>query len=258
LSVTLRTIDLGGDALKGASQGTAVPNPALGLRATRLALQRPEMLGPQLRAALRAAALGPMRIMFPLIAGIEELRLARAALEAARAELQLRGVAAGEVRVGVMIELPSAVMMADRFTAECDFLSVGTNDLVQYGLGVDRSNPAVAYLAQAADPAVLRMLAMIQRSSELAREPTSMCGDMAADPLLLPLVIGLGFRHLSVPVSAVPLVREVISRVDSTQAADVALRALASATAAEVRALVEAEFGSVLADVWTETGASSR
>ena len=258
LSVTLRTFDLGGDALKGAAQTAYVPNPALGLRATRLALQRPEMFGAQLRAALRAAALGPMRIMFPLIAGIDELRRARAALDAARAELEARGVAAGDVRVGVMIELPSAVMMADRFVVECDFLSVGTNDLVQYGMGVDRSNPAVAYLAQAADPAVLRMLALVQRSSELAREPTSMCGDMAADPLLLPLVIGLGFRHLSVPVSAIPLVREVISRVDSAQAEAVALRALACATAAEVRALVEAEFGPVLEDVWAETGASAR
>jgi len=149
-------------------------------------------------------------------------------------------------------------MMADRFAAECDFLSVGTNDLIQYGLGVDRSNPAVAYLAQAADPAILRMLAMVQRSSELAREPTSMCGDMAADSLLLPLVIGLGFRHLSVPVSAIPLVREVISRVDSAHAAALTLRALACATAAEVRALVEDELGSALGDVWAETGASVR
>ena len=199
-----------------------------------------------------------MRIMFPLIAGVDELRRARAALDAARAELVARGVEPGVVRVGAMIELPSAVMMADRFAAECDFLSVGTNDLVQYGLGVDRSNPAVAYLAQAADPAVLRMLALVQRSSELAREPTSMCGDMAADPFLLPLVIGLGFRHLSVPVSAVPLVREVISRVDSAQAAALAILTLQCSTVAEVRTLVEEAFGSVLADVWAETGASAR
>lgn len=258
LPVTLRTVDIGGDALKGSGQGPAVPNPALGLRATRLALQRPEMFGAQLRAALRAATHGSMRIMFPLIAGVDELRRARAALDDARAELVARGVEPGVVRVGAMIELPSAVMMADRFAAGCDFLSVGTNDLVQYGLGVDRSNPAVAYLAQAADPAVLRMLAMVQRSSELAREPTSMCGDMAADPLLLPLVIGLGFRHLSVPVSAVPLVREVISRIDSVRAGELAARALACCTAAEVRALVEAELGPVLADVWVETGASAR
>ena len=257
LPVTLRTIDIGGDALKGAGNAPPVPNPALGLRAIRLALSQPELFGAQLRAALRAAALGPLRIMFPLVAGLDELRRARTALDEARAALVRRGEVSGSVEVGVMIELPSAVMMADRFAAECDFMSVGTNDLVQYGLAVDRSNPAVAYLAQAADPAVLRMLAMIEQAARTAHTPVSVCGDMAADPLLLPLVVGLGYRQLSVSVGAVPLVREVVRRIDAAAAAEVARMALNCATAAEVHALLRAEFSGALGDLWAETGVST-
>jgi phosphotransferase system enzyme I (PtsI) len=252
--VTVRTIDMGGEALKGNAAGPAVPNPALGLRAIRLALARPELLGAQLRAVLRASALGPLRLMFPLVAGLKELRQARAALDQARAELETRGEPCGWPEVGVMIELPSAVMMADRFAQECDFLSVGTNDLVQYGLAVDRSNPAVAYLAQSLDPAVLRMLARVVQAAGACRKPLSMCGDMAADAFVLPIVIGLGYRTLSVPVSALPLVREVLRRIDSVQAANIALQALECATADEVVWLVATNFGGQLGELWTEAG----
>jgi phosphotransferase system enzyme I (PtsI) len=252
-TVTVRTIDMGGEALKG-GLSPSVPNPALGLRAIRLALSRPDLLGAQLRAVLRAAAHAPMRLMFPLVSGIKELRQARAALEDARTELRARGDAFGELEVGVMIELPSAVMMADRFAAECDFLSVGTNDLVQYGLAVDRSNPAVAYLAQSLDPAVLRMLDAVVRAANAHGKPLSMCGDMAADAFVLPIVIGLGFRRLSVPVSALPLVREVLRRVDTELARSVAARALECATADEAVWLVASHFGRDLGDLWSEAG----
>jgi phosphotransferase system enzyme I (PtsI) len=252
--VTVRTIDMGGEALKGAAAMPAVPNPALGLRAIRLALAHPELLGAQLRAVLRASAHGPLRLMFPLVAGLKELRQARAALEQARIELEGRGEAVGRPEVGVMIELPSAVMMADRFAQECDFLSVGTNDLVQYGLAVDRSNPAVAYLAQSLDPAVLRMLARVVEAAASYNRPLSMCGDMAADAFVLPIVVGLGYRTLSVPVSALPLVREVLKRINSAQAASVAAQALDCATADEVVWLVATNFGSQLGELWTEAG----
>jgi phosphotransferase system enzyme I (PtsI) len=244
--VTVRTIDMGGEALKGASAMPAVPNPALGLRAIRLALARPELLGAQLRAVLRASAHGPLRLMFPLVAGLKELRQARAALEQARIELDGRGESLGRPEVGVMIELPSAVMMADRFAQECDFLSVGTNDLVQYGLAVDRSNPAVAYLAQS--------LARVVQAAAQYNRPLSMCGDMAADAFVLPIVVGLGYRTLSVPVSALPLVREVLKRINSVQAASVAAQALDCATADEVVWLVATNFGSQLGELWTEAG----
>jgi phosphotransferase system enzyme I (PtsI) len=252
--VTVRTIDMGGEALKGAAAVPAVPNPALGLRAIRLALARPELLGPQLRAVLRAAARGPLRLMFPLVAGLKELRQARAALEQARSELEARGEVAGWPEVGVMIELPSAVMMADRFAQECDFLSVGTNDLVQYALAVDRSNPAVAYLAQSLDPAVLRMLARVVEAAGAHDRPLSMCGDMAADAFVLPIVVGLGYRTLSVPVSALPLVREVLRRIDSEQARTVAEQALECATADEVVWLLATNFGGELGELWAEAG----
>jgi phosphoenolpyruvate-protein kinase (PTS system EI component) len=145
-------------------------------------------------------------------------------------------------------------MMADRFAQECDFLSVGTNDLVQYGLAVDRSNPAVAYLAQSLDPAVLRMLARVVQAASACGKPLSMCGDMAADAFVLPIVIGLGYRTLSVPVSALPLVREVLKRIDTVQAAKAATEALDCATADEVVALVLAHFGGQLGELWTEAG----
>jgi phosphotransferase system enzyme I (PtsI) len=258
LSVTLRTIDMGGDALKGGVTAANMPNPALGLRAIRLALSRPELLGPQLRAALRAAVHGTMRLMFPLVSGIGELRQARAALDEARRELLRRGEAVGALDVGVMIELPSAVMMADRFAQECDFLSVGTNDLVQYGLAVDRSNPDVAYLAQALDPAVLRMLDVVVRAARAKGKRLSMCGDMACDPFTLPLVIGLGYRELSAPGIALPLVREVLRRIDSSEAEAAARHALDCATADEVRACVIERFSPSLGALWREAGVSLR
>jgi phosphotransferase system enzyme I (PtsI) len=212
------------------------------------------LLGGQLRAVLRAAAEGPLKLMFPLVSGIKEMRQARAALERARAELERRGEAFGQPEIGVMIELPSAVMMADRFAAECDFLSVGTNDLVQYALAVDRSNPAVAYLSQPLDPAVLRMLEVVVRAASAADKPLAMCGDMAANPFVLPVVLGLGYRRLSVPVSALPLVREVLRRIDVEQARALAANALASATADEVSELIRRGFGAVLGELWAEAG----
>jgi len=146
------------------------------------------------------------------------------------------------------------VMMADRFAMECDFLSVGTNDLVQYGLAVDRSNPSVAYLAQSLDPAVLRMLEAVVRAAGAKNKPLSMCGDMAADAFVLPIVVGLGYRSLSVPVTALPLVREVLRRIDSVQARAVASKALECATADEVVWLVATHFGRELGELWTEAG----
>jgi phosphotransferase system enzyme I (PtsI) len=253
-AVTVRTIDMGGEALKGSTSSPVVPNPALGLRAIRLALARPELLGDQVRAVLRASAHGAVRLMFPLVSGLKELRQARAALDMAREDLEQRGVAIGAPEIGVMIELPSAVMMADRFAMECDFLSVGTNDLVQYGLAVDRSNPSVAYLAQSLDPAVLRMLEVVVRAASAKNKPLSMCGDMAADAFVLPIVVGLGYRSLSVPVTALPLVREVLRRIDSVQARAVAAKALECSTADEVVWLVATHFGRELGELWTEAG----
>jgi phosphotransferase system enzyme I (PtsI) len=256
--VTLRTIDMGGDAMTIDDDVVIGPNPALGLRAIRLALARPELMGDQLRAILRASAHGRLRVMFPLISGLDELRKARTALSVARKELLSRGDEIGEVEVGVMIELPSAVIMAERLAAECDFLSVGTNDLVQYGLGVDRSNPEVAYLAESLHPAILRMLDTVVRAALARDRPISMCGDMAADALVLPIVVGLGYRDLSVPVSAVALVREVLRRIDSAAAQRCAQQALQCDTTDAVRTLLADTFEDALGDLWAEAGIQAR
>jgi phosphoenolpyruvate-protein phosphotransferase (PTS system enzyme I) len=252
--VVFRTFDLGADKLPAGDRGAAAPNPALGLRALRLSLARPELLRAQIRAILRAAAEGTVEIMFPLVTTVGELRQARALVDACRTELQEGGVPHGPIRVGTMIEVPSAALMADALGAECDFFSVGTNDLVQYALALDRGNPEVAALAQVLDPAVLKLLDLTARAASKHRIPLTMCGDMAADPVALPIVLGLGYRRLSVPVSFIGLAREMVRRLSASDARRAAEEALALSTAGEVRHLVFERFGPALADLWEEQG----
>ncbi|MDD9944371.1 MAG: phosphoenolpyruvate--protein phosphotransferase [Myxococcales bacterium] len=250
--VVLRSFDIGGDNLT-IEKGALGLNPALGLRAIRLALARPEMFRTQLRAVLKAATAGDLRLLFPLVSGLTELRRAKQELARARAELEEEGAAIGSVHVGAMIELPAAVVMADRIAAEVDFMAVGTNDLVQYSLAVDRTNPQVAYLADALDPAVLRQLDRVISVGKDADRPVSMCGDMATDPVALPIVAGLGFRSVSVPIAAMPLAREILRAIDTRQARGVVDRALACDTALDVRVLVRKSFPQ-LDPVWQEAG----
>lgn len=252
--VVIRTFDMGGDSLTlGDERGVTGPNPALGLRAIRLALARPELFRPQLRAILRAATEGELHLMFPLIAGLPELRRARAEVEHARQELEQEGVDHGPVRIGAMIELPSSVIMADHIAPEVDFLAVGTNDLVQYTLAADRTNPLVAYLADSLDPAVLRQLNRLVVVARDFDRSLSMCGDMATHPVALPVVAGLGFRRLSLPLSALPLSREILRAIRISDAESIARRALDCGTVAEVRALVREGFPQLL-PIWREAG----
>lgn len=251
--VTLRSFDMGGDTLTAQEQaGHMAPNPALGLRAVRLALARPPLFRCQLRAVLRAARHGDVRLMFPLVSSVSEFERACDALQEARAELDARGEPYGSLKVGVMVEVPSAVLMADKLAARADFLAVGTNDLVQYTLAVDRANPQVAYLADALDPAVLRLLARVIEAGRQQGTPVSMCGDMAENPLALPIVLGLGFRSLSLPLAALPLARAVAANVDLPRATDVANRALECDSACDVRALLHEAFADDLRAIWTE------
>ncbi len=252
--VVFRTFDIGGDKLHGQPPASELFNPALGLRAIRLGLQHPELLRTQLRAMLRASTHGEVRIMFPLVSGVEELRSARAILEEARTELQNQGIALANVRVGVMIEVPAAVMIADVLAAECDFFSVGTNDLVQYTLAVDRGNPRVAHMASALHPAVLRLLEMTRTAATKARIEVAMCGSMAADPIALPLVLGLGYTELSVDLAYLPLVRAATAAIDLGFAQRTACEALACATVRDVKKLVIARFDDALGELWREQG----
>jgi phosphotransferase system enzyme I (PtsI) len=259
--VTFRTFDLGADKLPGAARRAYGPNPALGLRAIRLALARPEMLRAQVRAILRAAhdtgATERTKVMFPLVTTFDELRAARRAVDEARFELAREGIGVDGVSVGAMIEVPSAALVAPSLASECDFFSIGTNDLVQYTLAIDRTNPEVAASASALDPAVLHLLDRTARAARDAGIGLSMCGDMAADPIALPIVLGLGFRDLSVPTSALALTRAIVSRVDAKMAEDCAREALTAARAEDVAKCVRTRFAPALAELWNEEAEGS-
>lgn len=250
--VVFRTFDLGADKLpRGMRRG---PNPELGVRGVRVAFERPELLVTQLRALLRAAALGDVRVMFPMVSGVDDLRRAKVLFARAREDLDAEGAPYGRLAIGSMLEVPSAVLMADRLAEECDFFSIGTNDLTQYTLAVDRSDPRVAHLSRALDPAVLRLLDHALRVAGEHDKPISVCGDLAADPVAAPVLVGLGFTRLSMPTAAIPLIREIVARLDRAAAADLARDALAQASAREVERLVQARLGDALGDLWEEHG----
>jgi phosphotransferase system enzyme I (PtsI) len=235
--VTVRTWDVGGEALGPA--GPSSPNPALGERALRLLRRSEEPFKVQLRALLRAGAHGPIRIMFPFVSGVSDLRLALALLEQAKAELRAEGAAfRDDVPTGVNIEVPSAAVVADRLAAEVDFFSVGTNDLIQYLLAVDRTDPRVSGLYEPLHPAVLRTLAGIARAAEASGRALSLCGEMAGQPLQAVLLVGLGFRALSMAPSAIPRVKEALRAVRAGDAVALAERCLSLASGTEIEALV--------------------
>jgi phosphoenolpyruvate-protein phosphotransferase (PTS system enzyme I) len=207
--VTFRTLDIGGDKRLGDLADEA--NPFMGYRAVRMCLERPDVFRPQLRALVRAAALGPVQVMFPMISGVEELRRAKAVFRDVEAELAREGVRPVEaIRLGAMIEIPSAALVADSLAAEADFFSVGTNDLVQYLLAVDRGNQRVASLYDPCHPAVVRTLMAIFAAAQKAGIPAAVCGELGGDPLWAPLLIGLGVHELSMSPAALPEVRFVL------------------------------------------------
>ena len=235
-AVVIRTLDLGGDKLPASVKLPEEPNPFLGWRAIRLCLARPEMFKTQLRAILRASAHNPnLRIMYPMISSAGEVDQANALLEECKAELAAAGVAFNPaVETGVMIEIPSAALTADLIAPKAKFFSIGTNDLVQYTLAVDRGNERVAHLYEPTHPAVLEL---IRRTVEAGRRQgiwTGVCGEMAGQPLLTPLLLGLGVDELSVTPGAVPLVKEVIRRLRHSEARELAEAARSLSTGAEV------------------------
>jgi phosphotransferase system enzyme I (PtsI) len=235
--VTVRAWDVGSEALGPA--GPSSPNPALGERALRLLRRSAEPFRVQLRALLRAGAHGPIRIMFPFVSGVSDLRVALSLLEQARAELRAEGTAfRDDVPTGVNLEVPSAALVADRLAAEVDFFSVGTNDLIQYLLAVDRTDPRVSALYEPLHPAVLRTLAGIARAAAAAGRELSLCGEMAGQPLQAVLLAGLGFRALSMAPQAIPRVKEALRAVRASDAAALAARCLELASGAEIEALV--------------------
>ncbi len=235
--VVIRTLDLGADKL--AAHGDVVAheaNPALGLRSLRYSLRRPEMFRTQIRAILRAAAEadGDVRLLLPMVTALDEVRRARELIGEVAASL---GTAVPPL--GAMVEVPAIALRADRFAKEVDFFSIGTNDLIQYTLAVDRGNEAVAYLYSAADPAVLRLIAMVVEAAAAAAIPCAVCGSMGGEPLYATFLLGLGVRVLSMAPHQIPEVRRLIRGVDMRHARRVAAQAQTLDTARDVAALFE-------------------
>jgi phosphotransferase system enzyme I (PtsI) len=236
--VTVRTFDVSEAQMRFADTGGDGARAPLGLRGIRLSLSLDDVFQTQLRALLRAAAHGGLRIMFPFVSGVEELRAARAAVARAAATLRARGDTVPDVPVGVMIEVPSAAVTADLLAAEADFFSVGTNDLIQYCLAVDRNDDRVSQLYEPLHPAIIRMLRLVARAARRRRIPVSVCGEMAADPVLLTLLVGLGLTELSMAPTAIPLAKQVLRGLNAADARRAAGRALHARTAAEVESVL--------------------
>jgi phosphotransferase system enzyme I (PtsI) len=236
---TFRTFDLGGDKI-APFMNVEEENPALGLRSIRLCLRERGMFKTQLRGLLRASPHGKMRIMFPMISGVDELRQARAVLDEARAELLAEGQPVSEgLEIGVMVEMPSAVMVADQLAREVEFLSIGTNDLIQYALAIDRVNEHVGYLYHPLHPAILRMVRYVVDAAHAAGIRVGMCGEMAGEPMFAGVLLGLGLDELSMNSTAIPAVKAVLRGAHLADARALALEVLALPTAAEVESLVE-------------------
>jgi phosphotransferase system enzyme I (PtsI) len=245
--VVIRTFDLGGDKFPAPFRRTAEGNPMLGWRAIRVCLDQPEIFRPQIRAVLRAAVHAKLRLEIPLVTRLDEVLRTRALVEEEARALRKAGIeAAATVPLGVMVETPAAAIMADRLAEVCDFLSVGTNDLVQYTLAVDRGNARLAERFSAHHPAVLRLLRTIARAARAAKCEVSVCGEMAADPISVYLLLGLGYRVLSVAAPSLPLVKWMIRQVSVKDAASCAEAALELPTTDEVSAFVRRTVGSVV------------
>jgi phosphocarrier protein FPr len=232
--VIIRTLDIGGDKPLAYIQLKPEMNPFLGERGVRLCLNRPELFRPQLRAILRAASSGTLRIMFPMVGDIGELRQARALVEELRRELD-----APPVQMGIMIEVPAAAILAEHFAPEVDFFSIGTNDLTQYTLAVDRANSALAAKHDGLHPAVLRLIAQTINAAHRFGKRADLCGELGSDPAAIPILVGLGLDELSVSIPALPTVKAQVRTLNLAAVQPLARRALDCATAQEVRELVK-------------------
>lgn len=234
--IIIRTLDIGGDKKLPALPLPEEQNPFLGYRAVRLCLDRTDLFKVQLRALLRAAVYGDLRIMFPMISSLDELRQAKAVLEECKAELELEHIDyKKDILVGIMIEIPAAVLIADALAAECDFFSIGTNDLIQYTTAVDRGNEKIAHLYSAYHPAVLKLVQMTIDAAHRADIFCGMCGEAAGDPLLIPVLLGMGLDEFSMSAGSLLSARRLIRSLSFEHCREIALKAVTFATASEVK-----------------------
>jgi len=237
---TIRTFDLGGDKFFSDPKLAREMNPQMGLRAIRFCLQEVSLFKVQLRAILRASAFGKTRILFPMISGIEEIRAAKRILSEVKDDLRREGIAVGEdIEIGAMIEVPSAVVMAEVLAREVDFFSIGTNDLIQYVLAIDRINDRVNYLYEPLHPAVMKMIKQVVDVGHRAGIHVAMCGEMAGDPLYVMILLALELDELSMNPLAIPKVKEIIRATTLKDSKKLLREVMKMSSATEIRALVE-------------------
>ncbi len=242
---TIRTFDLGSDKLAKFLEDAELDeaNPALGLRSIRLCLSNigKDLFRAQLRGLLRASAHGPIKLMFPMISGVAELRAVKTIVDDVKLELRTEGLAFDEqIKLGIMIEMPSAALTADLLAKECDFFSIGTNDLIQYTMAVDRGNEYVSYLYEPLHPALIRLIAPVVTAARENNIPVTVCGEMAGEPMIAAVLLGLGIRELSMSAVSIPEVKDALRQMSAEATQKLAERIMTVATAAEVRAIVSA------------------
>lgn len=240
-AVTIRTLDINGDKALSYSDDTDLEvNPALGLRAIRFCLNRPDVFLTQLRAIMRAALYGNIEVMFPMISGVEEVVETKELMQQASDDLSREGIPHNsDIRIGVMIEVPSAVVMADALADEVDFFSIGTNDLTQYLLAIDRGNRKVAYLYNSLHPAVLQMVNHVVKIAEKKNISVCMCGEMASDPSNMQVLIGMGLKEFSMTPQSIPAVKDIIRKINKEDTYEIAEKALKMKTTKEILQLTK-------------------
>lgn len=235
----IRTFDLGGKKLAREVMGSKEDNPVLGLRALRLCMQHRDMFKTQLRALLRASAFGNMKIMFPLVSGVQELRQVKTLVREIRLELDAEGIAYNkDLPIGIMIEVPSAAVIADLLATEADFFAIGTNDLIQYSLAIDRGNENVSYLYEPLHPALLRLIKGVIDAGKRVGIPVEMCGEMASDPIYAIVLLGLGLEIFSMNPSSIPVIKNVVRSVRQRDCKRIAEIAMQKKTAQEIEEFI--------------------
>lgn len=255
--VVIRTLDIGADKVPQlmADQFAKSPNPMLGLRSIRLSLRNTQMFKRQLRAILRASVHGNVRIMFPLVSTLLEFRQAKMILMDVMEDLEDEGIPfQRNVPVGMMVEVPSAVILAEEFAREVDFFSIGTNDLIQYTLACDRSDPTVAHLYRSGDPSILRLIQMVLRAAEKHGKHVTVCGQMSSDPRFIPLLLGMGLRSLSVTPQAIPRLKEVVRNLSISEAERISQHACSLDLARDVEHYLQGELSRLAPDLVDEVG----
>lgn len=238
--VTIRTLDVGGDKFLSSLPMTPQTNPALGLRAIRLCLKEPDLFVTQLRAIYRASAFGPLRILFPLISGCSEITQIKNYLNVVMEQLRAEGIPFDEnLKCGIMIEVPTAVMMADLLAKEVDFFSIGTNDLIQYSMAIDRVNEHVAHLYDPLHPGILRMIHKVVEAGHNKGIQVSMCGEMAGEPAYIPILIGMGLNEISMNADSIPKVKYIIRKCNVKWCIELVNKLLTACTSQEAREILD-------------------